>query len=113
MKAFVTLTESFKMADKEQLANELQEHTKKVTAPYKYPRKVRFSFVLMQKIIFIFVIILTKGIFSYFYLLCEPLIVIFILFWTNIYMYIREHYFILPISCWKSYFSFIQFLERK
>ncbi|XP_060575543.1 acyl-coenzyme A synthetase ACSM3, mitochondrial-like isoform X2 [Ruditapes philippinarum] len=42
VKAFVTLTEPFKMADKEQLAKELQEHAKQVTAPYKYPRKIEF-----------------------------------------------------------------------
>ena len=54
MKAFVTLTEPFKMADKEQLAKELQEHTKKVTAPYKYPRKVNLSVVLLKKMNFIF-----------------------------------------------------------
>jgi hypothetical protein len=45
VKAFVTLTEPFKMTDKEQLAKELQEHAKKVTAPYKYPRKVRLFVV--------------------------------------------------------------------
>lgn len=40
VKAFVVLSHSFKSQDPEKLASELQEHVKKVTAPYKYPRKV-------------------------------------------------------------------------
>lgn len=40
VKAFVVLTPSYQPS--EQLVKELQEHVKKVTAPYKYPRKVEF-----------------------------------------------------------------------
>ena len=40
VKAFVTLTDSYKNENKEKLTFELQQHTKEVTAPYKYPRKV-------------------------------------------------------------------------
>ena len=40
VKAFVVLAEGFQSSDA--LANELQEHTKKTTAPYKYPREVEF-----------------------------------------------------------------------
>ena len=40
VKAFVVLNSGYKPTDA--LANELQEHVKKVTAPYKYPRKVEF-----------------------------------------------------------------------
>jgi len=43
VKAFVTLTEDYKTRDKVALAAELQAHTKAVTAPYKYPRKVGAS----------------------------------------------------------------------
>ncbi|XP_070579708.1 acyl-coenzyme A synthetase ACSM3, mitochondrial-like [Ptychodera flava] len=42
VKAFVILTEDYATADKETLAKELQEHVKKTTAPYKYPRKLEF-----------------------------------------------------------------------
>lgn len=42
VKAFVVLTPQFLSHDPEQLAKELQEHVKAVTAPYKYPRKVEF-----------------------------------------------------------------------
>ncbi|KAH3862608.1 acyl-coenzyme A synthetase ACSM3, mitochondrial-like isoform X1 [Dreissena polymorpha] len=42
VKAFVILTEAFRNADTEALTFELQEHTKRVTAPYKYPRKIEF-----------------------------------------------------------------------
>nr|XP_033770530.1 acyl-coenzyme A synthetase ACSM3, mitochondrial-like isoform X2 [Geotrypetes seraphini] len=42
VKAFVVLSESYKSHDPEELTQELQEHVKKVTAPYKYPRKVEF-----------------------------------------------------------------------
>uniref|UniRef100_G3VK65 medium-chain acyl-CoA ligase n=1 Tax=Sarcophilus harrisii TaxID=9305 RepID=G3VK65_SARHA len=39
VKAFVVLSALFKSANTEKLALELQNHVKKVTAPYKYPRK--------------------------------------------------------------------------
>ncbi|NXX37823.1 ACSM4 synthetase, partial [Tricholaema leucomelas] len=42
VKAFVVLSPSFESQDPEKLASELQEHVKKVTAPYKYPRKIEF-----------------------------------------------------------------------
>lgn len=42
VKAFVTLTEGYKDADRDQLVKELQDHTKRITAPYKYPRKIEF-----------------------------------------------------------------------
>uniref|UniRef100_A0A8C8RBI5 medium-chain acyl-CoA ligase n=1 Tax=Pelusios castaneus TaxID=367368 RepID=A0A8C8RBI5_9SAUR len=42
VKAFVILSPEFVSHDAEKLAKELQEHVKKVTAPYKYPRKVEF-----------------------------------------------------------------------
>ncbi|XP_053897551.1 acyl-coenzyme A synthetase ACSM4, mitochondrial-like isoform X2 [Malaclemys terrapin pileata] len=42
VKAFVVLAPAFLSHDPEKLALELQEHVKKVTAPYKYPRKVEF-----------------------------------------------------------------------
>uniref|UniRef100_A0A7N4PCC3 medium-chain acyl-CoA ligase n=1 Tax=Sarcophilus harrisii TaxID=9305 RepID=A0A7N4PCC3_SARHA len=42
VKAFVVLSALFKSANTEKLALELQNHVKKVTAPYKYPRKVEF-----------------------------------------------------------------------
>ena len=41
VKAFVVLTEAYKHFNRENLIKELQEHTKNITAPYKYPRKVR------------------------------------------------------------------------
>lgn len=50
VKAFITLTESYKDADKVQLVKELQDHTKKVTAPYKYPRKIEFVDVLPKTV---------------------------------------------------------------
>ena len=34
------LTEEYKSHNPDQLVTELQAHVKKVTAPYKYPRKV-------------------------------------------------------------------------
>ena len=40
VKAFVVLAPGFKASD--ELAAELQAHVKKVTAPYKYPRKLEF-----------------------------------------------------------------------
>ncbi|XP_010221519.1 PREDICTED: acyl-coenzyme A synthetase ACSM4, mitochondrial-like [Tinamus guttatus] len=42
VKAFVVLSSGFTCDDLESLARELQEHVKKTTAPYKYPRKVEF-----------------------------------------------------------------------
>jgi acetyl-CoA synthetase len=41
VKAFVVLRDSAS-ADKEALTPELQEHVKKLTAPYKYPRKIEY-----------------------------------------------------------------------
>ena len=40
MKATVVLSKNYQPSDK--LAHELQNHVKKVTAPYKYPRIVEF-----------------------------------------------------------------------
>ncbi|XP_061456369.1 acyl-coenzyme A synthetase ACSM5, mitochondrial-like isoform X1 [Rhineura floridana] len=42
VKAFVILSPDFLSHDPEKLIKELQDHVKKVTAPYKYPRKVEF-----------------------------------------------------------------------
>ncbi|NXL72446.1 ACSM3 synthetase, partial [Leptocoma aspasia] len=42
VKAFIVLAPAFVSHDKEKLTLELQQHVKKVTAPYKYPRKVEF-----------------------------------------------------------------------
>nr|XP_034987809.1 acyl-coenzyme A synthetase ACSM3, mitochondrial-like isoform X1 [Zootoca vivipara]XP_034987810.1 acyl-coenzyme A synthetase ACSM3, mitochondrial-like isoform X1 [Zootoca vivipara] len=42
VKAFVVLSPVYQSHDKEQLILELQTHAKKVTAPYKYPRKMEF-----------------------------------------------------------------------
>ncbi|XP_061455190.1 acyl-coenzyme A synthetase ACSM4, mitochondrial-like [Rhineura floridana] len=42
VKAFVVLSPSFTSHNPEKLTLELQEHVKKVTAPYKYPRKMEF-----------------------------------------------------------------------
>ncbi|XP_019397747.1 PREDICTED: acyl-coenzyme A synthetase ACSM4, mitochondrial-like isoform X5 [Crocodylus porosus] len=42
VKAFVVLSPAFTSCDLENLTLELQEHVKKVTAPYKYPRKMEF-----------------------------------------------------------------------
>ncbi|XP_027634531.2 acyl-coenzyme A synthetase ACSM4, mitochondrial-like [Falco peregrinus] len=42
VKAFVVLSPSFKSQDPTKLACELQDHVKKLTAPYKYPRKIEF-----------------------------------------------------------------------
>ena len=39
VKAFVILSPHF-TGDKESLVNELQDHVKETTSPYKYPRKV-------------------------------------------------------------------------
>ena len=40
VKAFIVLKPGYQPSDK--LAKEIQDHTKKVTAPYKYPRKIEF-----------------------------------------------------------------------
>ncbi|XP_006752833.1 PREDICTED: acyl-coenzyme A synthetase ACSM3, mitochondrial isoform X1 [Myotis davidii] len=42
VKAFIVLNPNYKSHDQEQLKKEIQEHVKKTTAPYKYPRKVEF-----------------------------------------------------------------------
>ncbi|XP_071616484.1 acyl-coenzyme A synthetase ACSM4, mitochondrial-like isoform X2 [Heliangelus exortis] len=42
VKAFVVLSPTFSCSDLESLASDLQEHVKKTTAAYKYPRKVEF-----------------------------------------------------------------------
>lgn len=42
VKAFVVLSPAYSSHDPEALTRELQEHVKRVTAPYKYPRKVAF-----------------------------------------------------------------------
>ncbi|OXB58792.1 hypothetical protein ASZ78_015990 [Callipepla squamata] len=42
VKAFVVLTPDYVSRDPEQMMKELQDHVKKVTAPYKYPRKMEF-----------------------------------------------------------------------
>ncbi|XP_031451302.1 acyl-coenzyme A synthetase ACSM3, mitochondrial-like [Phasianus colchicus] len=42
VKAFVVLAPAFASHDPEKLTRDLQQHVKKVTAPYKYPRKVEF-----------------------------------------------------------------------
>ncbi|XP_053936339.1 acyl-coenzyme A synthetase ACSM5, mitochondrial isoform X2 [Cuculus canorus] len=42
VKAFVVLSPAFSSSDLESLTCDLQDHVKKTTAPYKYPRKVEF-----------------------------------------------------------------------
>ncbi|XP_070811306.1 acyl-coenzyme A synthetase ACSM4, mitochondrial-like [Pituophis catenifer annectens] len=42
VKVFVVLSTDYATHNKEKLTVELQEHVKKMTAPYKYPRKVEF-----------------------------------------------------------------------
>ncbi|XP_071616482.1 acyl-coenzyme A synthetase ACSM4, mitochondrial-like isoform X6 [Heliangelus exortis] len=42
VKAFIVLAPAYESHDPEKLTHELQQHVKKVTAPYKYPRKVEF-----------------------------------------------------------------------
>ncbi|XP_031451310.1 acyl-coenzyme A synthetase ACSM4, mitochondrial-like [Phasianus colchicus] len=42
VKAFVVLSDAFLSSNRESLTRDLQEHVKKTTAPYKYPRKVEF-----------------------------------------------------------------------
>ncbi|KAF0872030.1 ACSM5 synthetase, partial [Crocuta crocuta] len=40
VKAFIVLSPTYSSQDPEELTHELQKHVKRVTAPYKYPRKV-------------------------------------------------------------------------
>ena len=42
VKATIVLAPGYKDRDKEQLTKEIQEHVKRTTAPYKYPRVVEF-----------------------------------------------------------------------
>ncbi|XP_063170690.1 acyl-coenzyme A synthetase ACSM3, mitochondrial-like [Candoia aspera] len=42
VKAFIILTPAYQSHDREELSLELQGHVKKITAPYKYPRKIEF-----------------------------------------------------------------------
>ncbi|NXD29336.1 ACSM4 synthetase, partial [Spelaeornis formosus] len=42
VKAFVVLSPAFSSTDLKSLIHDLQDHVKKTTAPYKYPRKVEF-----------------------------------------------------------------------
>ncbi|KAM3916300.1 acyl-coenzyme A synthetase ACSM3, mitochondrial-like [Leptodactylus fuscus] len=42
VKAFVVLSPPYTAHDQDALTKELQDHVKKVTAPYKYPRKIEF-----------------------------------------------------------------------
>ncbi|XP_026852105.2 acyl-coenzyme A synthetase ACSM3, mitochondrial isoform X1 [Electrophorus electricus] len=42
VKAFVVLTPEYKSMNQYELIRELQAHVKRVTAPYKYPRKIEF-----------------------------------------------------------------------
>ncbi|HAB41689.1 MAG TPA: acetyl-CoA synthetase [Porphyromonadaceae bacterium] len=42
IKATIVLAEPYRDADKEALTKEIQDHVKKATAPYKYPRVVEF-----------------------------------------------------------------------
>ncbi|XP_066432400.1 acyl-coenzyme A synthetase ACSM3, mitochondrial-like [Eleutherodactylus coqui] len=42
VKAFIVLSPTYTAHDQETLTKELQDHVKKVTAPYKYPRKIEF-----------------------------------------------------------------------
>jgi acyl-coenzyme A synthetase/AMP-(fatty) acid ligase len=48
VKAFVILAPGFTAS--EALKKELQDHVKKVTAPYKYPRKIDFVTVLPKTV---------------------------------------------------------------
>lgn len=52
VKAFIVLSHDYKSHDQEQLKKEIQEHVKKITAPYKYPRKV--SILIMMTICLVF-----------------------------------------------------------
>ncbi|XP_056662530.1 acyl-coenzyme A synthetase ACSM3, mitochondrial isoform X3 [Monodelphis domestica] len=50
VKAFVILKPDYKSYDPEKMKNELQEHVKRTTAPYKYPRKVEFVLELPKTV---------------------------------------------------------------
>ncbi|XP_036597951.1 acyl-coenzyme A synthetase ACSM2A, mitochondrial-like [Trichosurus vulpecula] len=50
VKAFVVLTPKFESHDRDELIQELQQHVKTLTAPYKYPRKVEFVSALPKTI---------------------------------------------------------------
>uniref|UniRef100_A0A8C9NX03 medium-chain acyl-CoA ligase n=1 Tax=Spermophilus dauricus TaxID=99837 RepID=A0A8C9NX03_SPEDA len=50
VKAFVVLAPEFLSHDRDQLTQELQQHVKLVTAPYKYPRKLEFVLDLPKTI---------------------------------------------------------------
>ncbi|XP_043829731.1 acyl-coenzyme A synthetase ACSM3, mitochondrial isoform X2 [Dromiciops gliroides] len=50
VKAFVVLKPDYKSCDPEKMKKELQEHVKRTTAPYKYPRKVEFVHELPKTI---------------------------------------------------------------
>ncbi|XP_066432492.1 acyl-coenzyme A synthetase ACSM3, mitochondrial-like [Eleutherodactylus coqui] len=51
VKAFIVLSPAYTAHDPETLIKEIQEHVKKVTAPYKYPRKIEFVQQLPKTII--------------------------------------------------------------
>ena len=42
IKATIVLAEEYKAQAGDELAKEIQEHVKNVTAPYKYPRQIEF-----------------------------------------------------------------------
>ncbi|KAJ9197645.1 hypothetical protein DTO164E3_1298 [Paecilomyces variotii] len=42
VKAFIVLTEEYKQRNKDELRKEIQDFCKKMSAPYKYPRRVQF-----------------------------------------------------------------------
>lgn len=48
VKAFIVLNPNYKSYDQDQLKKEIQEHVKKATAPYKYPRKVSTQLYLFS-----------------------------------------------------------------
>ncbi|KAG8145611.1 hypothetical protein E2320_012122 [Naja naja] len=54
VKAFIILTPAYQSQDREKLSLELQGHVKKITAPYKYPRKNQLlRYCVAMKILFI------------------------------------------------------------
>jgi acetyl-CoA synthetase len=50
IKATIVLAEEYKTRAGDELAREIQEHVKKVTAPYKYPRVIEFVHELPKTI---------------------------------------------------------------
>ncbi|XP_035233358.1 acyl-coenzyme A synthetase ACSM3, mitochondrial-like [Stegodyphus dumicola] len=42
VKAFIVLKDTYREKNEQHLIKELQDHSKRVTAPYKYPRKIEF-----------------------------------------------------------------------